>query len=477
METVNQKKTTIVEKTPNWWDKEYLFHACGSQFIKQGSIYDNKTLPKAVYDFVPGLGNDIIRSKKFYIISDYFQYYSEVTDGYLGSDIEIKTPNDKVISLPGFEFGRFYSQINLALLIFVCNYKGKLLLGTKNKQPLWADIPINWNRLEFTGGHWGFDSVYGLFFLKLLSLLTGSQPQQAYDRLILPNGNKWANRSKLSRSNIIELETTVAEHLGFPNGFISEDEYLQILSDAFLSQKYVLVEDRPVLVRLEEHPSIYQVILIKKGNILLARIDTFTNGQFLHMQKLDESSCDDILWSIKGMLVYKENNIDFEEQELNYIFPSLIATIYRDLVTVEEKEIGTRRVAGKHKPDLKTKKVDPLEPKLYTTSWQYIPRRQYIYNRPNDESYMDREPLSEADQHRQHAIRKWHMVCGHIRRYRDKADWMASGDKQDQALADGIILRIGETYVKPHARGLNALEELGEIDINSIPHYMRRKMG
>jgi hypothetical protein len=466
METLERNKPQVIQRTkPNWWEPGYLI------YMVAGPWDDLDLDSEKLMLGLRWLSKNIVQSKRFNLVSDYFHFYAKISE-YNFSGVVIDVTIEGQRKKLGPEFSYKFSIIAGALYTRVCHEKGKLLVGIKDSKPLWVEVPDNWYQ---SSGSWYFDRNYTVFLLNAMPLFSGDPRQQGFDKLLFPSANRWVSEKSIGHTSLVEIEETVSIHLGFPEGKIDEDEYIRILSDAFLEQKYILIDDRPVLVRLQEHPIVHQIILVKKGQILIARIGTFQFGDFLHYQALDEIWQLDIFNMFKGQQLQK-NNKNFEPSNLSWAFATLIASIYRDLVTVEEKEIGTRRVAGKKKPDLKTKKIDPLEPKLFTTSWQYIPRRQYIYNRPNDESFMDREPLSETDQHRQRAIRKWHMVCGHIRRYRDKPDWMASGDKQDQALADGVILRTGETYVRPHARNADALEELGEIDINTIPHYMRRKI-
>lgn len=155
---------------------------------------------------------------------------------------------------------------------------------------------------------------------------------------------------------------------------------------------------------------------------------------------------------------------------------ALVASIYRDLVTIDEVSAGVRFNTGKSGGGRKKKEEDkPEEPKTYTTSWQIIPRRLYTKSLAEaGDVTIEREKLNEQEEGFRRALRRYHAVVGHVRRYRDRPDFSASYERRSLADGDGIILKMGETYVKPHDRGLSAIEALGEVDLALVPHYLRR---
>lgn len=108
------------------------------------------------------------------------------------------------------------------------------------------------------------------------------------------------------------------------------------------------------------------------------------------------------------------------------------------------------------------------------TSWQYIPRRVYM-TQFKSETLVEREILSEAENLRMAAIRKWCYVVGHRRKLRN-GEFVASEERQQLAKADGILLQNGYTYVQPYCRGKNAVEEAGlqPEEIANLPHFLRK---
>jgi hypothetical protein len=460
--------TAITKATPQWTDKDYLVRMFLGPWLN--CSYDSDKVTSEL----DKVATFIAHGKKYGLLSDYYNYFLNPTpyDSFLLQTTYLGDFNSEWVRADS----EVITKCTKALAYIqdcISGSKGKLLIGAKNSIPLWTDIPESWRRYDQEMWEWRFDGEYKYYLLRLLALFSGADPQQRFDRLLLPQVDKWACTTDWTLNRATKFVEKVARLLGYADGFVSLTDVENILARTYLEKKFTLSNDRPVLIRLENNPIINQVILAMKGDYLVGKICTFSYGELLHIQSvsnmrypiIDPVNILDVF--IAKLQIEEYGNLEHGKALINWALGALVTTIYHDLVTVEEKEICTRRTAIQPT-------ADPKKPKPFITSWQYIPRRHYVYNRPNDNSLVDREPLSETELQKQRAIRKWHMVCGHIRRYRNKPDWMASGDKQGEALADGIILRTGETYVRPHARNKGALEELGEIDINSIPHYMRR---
>lgn len=445
----------------DWWKPEYFYNQIfGGSWGKleakaqQGDLKSRLEILSNVQE----LANNILRSKRYYLFVDYYRWFvaSGVTDSGIKSS--------------------FYPLL-IALYRKICEPKHKLLIGMRNNVPLWVDAPewawqdskidndvpssnvINNEIMMFW--FWVVPTV-----INLMPLFTGQGQQAAFDRLIFPSPDK-VNKGLLAKGSIIHFNNMLSEMLGFYEP-PENDEVFQILADAILNQRYKLIDGRPVLIRMENNPVVKEVVLMLKFEILIAKIDTVRFGEIVHIFGIADPMLNE------GSLGAFAANVGIEEGVLQGL-SALVATLYRDLVTVENVT-ATRKLGKATK--VSDDKVTPADkdkgkPKLYTTSWQLIPRRQYT-NQVNSDVLVERDSLTDKETDFRIALRRYHMVCGFIRHYRNKPDFMAKGEKQDEALADGIILRQGETYVKPHARGLSALDGLGEIDISSVPHYLRR---
>lgn len=402
------------------------------------------------------LANNILRSRRYSLFLDYYTSYQA-------------TRGAKFLNL----FYDVYSELYRKL----CQPKHKLLMGVHKEIPLWADTPaVAWLTPELTFGKSNeemeklkfqsrlFWNTAVALAINLLPMLTGQAPQAEYDRLLVPRPDRFFSQ-KTSRAAIEDFNERLGHTLGFPDP-VEPDEVLQIQAQAMLEQRYKLVEQRPVVIRMEENPAVREVILMQKGTVLLARVETYRFGDLVQLFDLTDPDRQDSMLQTLAALTNTP-------PETLHALPALVASIYRDLVTVDEVTAVTRFNSGKSTKRKKGEE-EPDKPKTYTTAWQIIPRRLYS-NRKNDADILvERAELNAEEQGFRRALRRYHAVCGHVRRYRDKPDWMASGDRQDLAVADGIILRAGETYVKPHNRGLSALEELGEVDLALVPHYLRR---
>lgn len=450
----------------DWWHPGHLSYL--AKKYERLSTEQDEALILDLQAKMRALGANIVRSKRFSLLWLYYQNYIV-----------------QAVNLP------IFNTLHTILYREVCVARGKLLLGVRGEKNgwLWADIPPE------VGSSRDLNLWYDLAAqaTTLMPLLTGAGIQGNFDRLLVPAADRFSVQGKWPAGAVDRFEIRLAELLGFEEGFVGEDEVEQIIAQALLDRRYTLVDDRPVLVRLEENPLIDQLVLVQKGDKLLARIETFRYGDLIGTFSINEVSYGTNLDFIKAQEIkrrYEQRGIRYEaftiHEEIiksrNFSVLALIATIYRDLVTADKVDGGVRfSVSGsskkrrKEEPEVEVEGEDN-KPKMMTTAWQIIPRR--LYTRFDSDITVERNALTKEEEARQKAFRRYHAVMGHVRRYRNREEgWTASAERQDLAVADGIILKPGETYVKPHARGLSALEALGDIRLEDVPHYLRRKRG
>jgi hypothetical protein len=493
-DTVAQTQITMPDGTKiDWWKPAYLLsHIIHESYSISRTIRKTGVNPlEADADYTAKrygvLVNLIIQTKRYHVLVDWYYFYLAHLPGMLASyENENNISFDKRMKLV-----EAFQEILLFIYSEITIRKKALLVGTASpKNPLWLtnsgidNLVFNLQKAKSSSELAAMYSLF-LYLIRNMPFFTGDQPQGSYDKLVFPES---LSAEKLfpifwtaEMIENFEEGLTSCEPLNMGGEPVAEDELVQILSDAFLNQSYALIEGRPVLVRLQNHPIVHEVVLTRKVDnvyngldMIFARIETHRFGTLLHNFALNELTYD-------GTLDYAKTFNGLEMKE-NLALTALIASIYRDLIIVEKHEAKDKRFTGRGKREqLDLVPVEASEkaqdkPKLFTTIWQYIPRRVSLTRPSSTPPANTHKALTEKDRNQRERIRRWHMVCRHVRRYPDKPGWMASGDKQDEALAAGLMpLKPGETYVKPHARNVDALAELGEISIEKIPHYLRRK--
>lgn len=485
----------------DWWDKRYLVQQAlfswrdvlegftggrgfsqDAKAAKAGERYER---------FRQELANNIIRSKRYEVIASWHEYYLEQLDLLISILNELRAQEHRDLGelarYEDFEQGMVenYYRLLIDVYLAITKSKQKLLVGcgqisgkssssnskVSSATPLWLDIPTTW-QWEYPANRLTQISVRDpdhtvAILADLLSLMTGTPPQAQLDRLLYPAPDKWTGFKDWTPVSFQRFHQELAESLGYSAGSVTEDEYAQILADTYLNQTHTLAENRPVLVRLDASPVVHQLILCRKKDKLVCRIGTHAHGDILAHMSLAITNCDSTISYLSGAFTGERNT--------NETLGALIATIYHDLVVVERVSTTAKKPSltgfGKNGNALIATATSQAKPDLLTTIWKYIPQKIHA---ESEETNNDRQLLSEGELTRRQAIRRWHSVCGHIRRYKDKADWEASSARQELARQDGVILRPGETYVRPHDRNVPALAELGNINISEIPHYLRR---
>jgi hypothetical protein len=408
------------------------------------------------------LANKILLSKRYQLLIDYYRFMASgmSTDG---------------VAQP-LAYRAFISA-STELYRKVCQPKHKLLFGIRHSIPLWVDCPEwAWLKTDLTKSKQEMEQQQrqSQFFWQLttgsaitfMPAFTGKVGQAEYDRLLAPRAENFL-KTPPTNSALSDFDERLGRALGFEEP-VEADEVMQIQAYAMLEQRYKLVEERPVVIRMEDNPAVREVILMQKGVELFARIETYRLGDLLQVFNLEDPDKREGIFD--NYMVFSA----FEPGQLQSV-NALIASVYRDLVTVDEVSAGARFSTGKSGGRKKKKEEEePDKPKTYTTSWQIIPRRLYTNRKSEADITVERERLTEQEEGFRRALRRYHAVVGHVRRFKDRPDFSASYERRSLADSDGIILNLGETYVKPHNRGLSALEELGEVDLALVPHYLRR---
>lgn len=407
------------------------------------------------------LANNISLSKRYRLLLDYYkELIAQTVDAATG-----QLKSDQANNYHAF------LQVYCELYRKVCQGKKKLLFGISQDAPLWTEGPdwcwqnININVLTPYNQRF-FWNCLATLVISLLDLFTGKGLQAEYDRLLVPRSDRFLEEIPTATA-LQNFNDHISSMLGFAEP-VDEDEVLQIQASAMLEQRYKLVENRPVVIRLEDNPSVREVILMLKGSNLLAWLETFRFGDLVHFYNLDniqkaEGMIDQYVAFARPPKKLKPGSL----QAVN----ALVISIYKDLVTAEEVSKDVRFPIGSKG---QSKKGKSEQPETYTTSWQIIPRRFYTNRKTEAYITVERLKLNNEEKAFRQALRRYHGVVGHIRRFRDRPDFSASFERQQLAQGDGILLKKGETYVKPHNKGLSAIEALGEVDLALVPHYLRR---
>lgn len=474
----------IVDEKEQWWRPEYLFNAVQKDIARYSasssslnSAQRRKQQEATAVERAKTLARLIIASKRYSAIATWHSYYKK--------QISLVQPRPE--SQNQAELALVVQQFKQELILIhstISSERGKILVGTKSpKNPLWLDKKAVMGMAYSSQDEQASIIVATEYIISNLEHFTGDMPQAHYDRLLFPPAAQdWPAASDWSVETIKWFEAIIAktEPLGIPSGKIEEDEYAQILTEAYLNQAYSLVEGRPVLVRLDGHPVVHQVILMQKGDLVFTRIETHRHRQLLHNFSLSSlktyDSTLDYFKALRGIVM-----------DDNLALTALVAAIYRDLVIVEETQTSHpfQNKQVKKKRHTRLAPTSPADkPALFTTVWQYIPRRRvktFAVTSSLDGDNLptmtnERKPLEASESNHRARLRHWHMVRGHIRAYQGKADWQATSERQDLADAVGIKLSPGQTYVRPHARNADILTEMveaGEINLENIPHYLR----
>jgi hypothetical protein len=491
------------------------------------------------------------RTKRYATLIAYYNYYIEVQSVRAAAKAKASQHLQVQVQAQLSDDGLFVRVWQL-LYSMLCVKKQQLLVGVADPSHLlWIPLPdlVNPNSLDYVARPsihsanplelgtvgldadndnklkdltvtwaWIADSV-----LPFLPLLSGRPPQQNFDRLMMPEPNSWSNfigYEMLEETFYLGVERNIMRALGFDTFIRNErthlnrDDYENVLAEARLNQRNNLIEGRPVLVKISDNLClIKEIILMQKGHFLLARMlqqpfDITTTIVWAQLkavnspitrrpsQPLPKSL--DLLAAIDldtGRYYGFPVNLyhRFGEQAMDcWSVQTLIATVYRDLVTVDVVERHAE-TSGKHQVSTgidgngDTNANLNTNAKLSTTknkvaydvgndsgirriNWMVLPRRRYM--RTDDETTVERRALTSDEVTKREQFRAYHSVSGFVRKL--PANWKSSDAKKDEALQLGVILRDGETWVRPHGRGLNKLVERGEIDLDSIPHYIRR---
>jgi hypothetical protein len=448
----------------DWFDPRYLAYMIEQkwQALDEKATAGDITARMKLSAEIGEVANKILLSKRYELLIDYYRHMA------------VSPPTDEPSRPLAY---RAFISASTELYRKVCQPKHKLLFGIRWGIPLWVDCP-EWAWLQNdpakTKQEMEQQQRQAQFFWQLttgaaitfMPAFSGKGGQFEYDRLMVPRAENFL-KAPPSTGALRDFDERLGRALGFVEP-VEADEVMQIQAFAMLEQRYKLVEDRPVVIRMEDNPAVREVILMQKGPELFARIETYRLGDLLQVFHLEDPDKREGIFD--NYLVFSS----FEPGQLQSV-NALIASVYRDLVTVDEVSAGVRFNTGKSGGGRKKKAEDELEePKTYTTSWQVIPRRLYTNRKAEAEITVEREKLSEQEEGFRRALRRYHAVVGHVRRFKDRPDFSASYERRNLADGDGIILKLGETYVKPHNRGLSAIEALGEVDLALVPHYLRR---
>ncbi len=353
------------------------------------------------------LSRNIILTKRFHLLPQYFNSFNQTQSTGLNSELT---------EYFFFSLSYIYKQI--------CLGKGKLLMGFDKKIPLWVEgsaVLFDLNKADQINNHYHW-SILTALALITMPLLTGQGNQAEFDRLLIPSPDRF-HFSPPNRWELKNFDSRLSLALGYSAGGLEIDEVEKIIAKALLERTYQLVTNRPVLVKMEQNPLVKQVILIQKGDLLLARVETYRFGDLIHFLNLFKTERPGGMFDT---LVVKSGLLPGELNALS----GLLAVIYHDLVMaerVEAREIyGVRSKGKKSSVSPQKGELEELQPKTNTIAWQYIPRCLYTRQNVGVEMVVERVPVTEEERKQQQAVRKWHMVCGHIRRYRHKPDFIAS---------------------------------------------------
>ena len=427
----------------------------------------------------------ICQSQQYHLLWEYHSYYQ---DQKLTNKLSLEESGIILSNLANVFWG-------------VCLQKKAVLMGLgdyffnkANYNPLWMPMP---GLLEqATGEESGSAELYSHYkaVIEILPGLTGHPKQQAYDRLMLPNPNKWPSLEPLIKDNPLKVEKILAQSLGKPDGLFSQADLEQLIERVALEGKWILTPGRPVLIRLVDHPLIHQVVLMRKENYILAKLETHNYGDWLEIINLNDVVWVGTFYNFRNdALVYRNveagkpvnKKVDNNKNLENRAVPGLIVTLLLDLVTVEDVVATTPgRPSGNTNTTRHEKKSNDLE----KWHWQYLPRKKYAKglathaqtglgkNEGEENIIVERTALDPRQIDLQTKLKRFHMVGLYTRKL--PPNQKPSPAKVAQAIDLGLKLGEGETWVAAHGRGVQELKRVvEEVGLDNIPHFMKKRTG
>jgi hypothetical protein len=354
-----------------------------------------------------------------------------------------------------------YRQLVLDMFKLVCGLKKKWLYGVKD-EPLWGPFPeiqkgLSLNELQKKHPAKLDDAIINTF--RFMPILSGKRPQLFFDRVMIPDPTHYpANIAKWAKQTGLTPDSGCGEP-------VKMGDYEQILINLELNRKKHLVIDKPVMVKLENHAWAETVLFQQKTEHLILAKVTPLNGPEMLIQvstrylpvapvNVDPKRTIDVI-----------NNADIR---LEYF----VLSLYQHLVIPEEITLEkplVRRNSSKSKNTTGKPK------------WVLLPRKTYmpVTGRVEiDNITIEDRPLLPKEEKTQKFYRVYHEVGQFTRT-------LPPGHKPNPSklasVPPGIVLEPGQTWVKPHTRGMAYLEqlmqELGDddmINLEKIPRFLKR---
>ena len=431
----------------------------------------------------------ILKTKQYHLLWDYYAYYLEYKKtNNLSQDASAMI----LANLVNVFWGVCY--LRKAVLVGIGDYP--VNKGSSNF--LWIPMPdllseaikdqMGWSRNDL---HCGYEAL-----MSILPFISGNPNHKAYDALMLPAQSRWPSVKDLYTYEQLNMESVLAQSLGKTEGVFSRADLQQVLEKIALERKWLLTPNRPVLVRLVDHPLIHQVILMQKDTHILAKLETHEYGDWIEVVSLNDMTWLGTFKTIRDATLQDRDNKDRKQGKVkvvdiadtldNMAVPGLIATLVLDLVTVEDEVVAT---GGKRQfKSTIPQHQKPTEPKRW--HWQYLPRRKYI--KPSQTQtrtdlsggkgegegnvIVERTALDPKQLDLQKKLKRFHMVGLFTRKL--PVNQKPSPAKIAQAIDLGLKLAEGETWVATHGRGIQELKGVVEdVGIDNIPHFMKRNTG
>ena len=368
----------------------------------------------------------------------------------------------------------------------VCQMKGQLLMGIRVPQVqlqqlgdydaigryrlLWSSMPAS-VALENRSLRQLYPDIVslGLIAYSVMPFLTGLPPEDAWHRLMVPQGDSWSLSSDWVVGQVERFLASVSHSVGQPD-IISRDSWARLMQTTQLERRYVLAPNRPVQIRLPKHPVIRDVFLLEVDDVLVARVSTTEHKNILHVMPIVPSGGSDI---VAGGTIPTIQAMTRGESSENYALNYFLGKLYQALVTLETVEgpLSLRRQRGKGSSGggSSASAQKPEDKSI----WQLIPRRAYQTQNPAEdetEILIEREELSPEELMRQERQRHFFSVVGHPRTL--TGGRKPSLDRLNKARELGVFLLEGQTFVKPYTKGTPLA---GEISADDMSRFLLRR--